>query len=122
MLRNVIKTGFDLATLPARLTLIGARHALTLPSDITQLRQTLAQAATEAAQELRALADSVDQEMQQKAAHLTPQQREQATWLALQAAEQHMSMAARNLMRALWLGTAQQRELNAAKADRIIEP
>ncbi len=110
MLRTAVKTGFRFATLPARLTYKSAKYAMSLPADAALLRDTLSLAATEAAKELQALADSVDKEMQDKAAHLTDEQREQATWLALQAAEQHLSMAARDLMRALWLASPASRK------------
>lgn len=122
MLRTAITTGFSLATLPARLTYKSAKYAMSLPADAAFLRKTLSLAATEAAKELQALADSVNEEMQEKAAHLNDEQREQATWLALQAAEQHLSMAARDLMRALWLANpALQKTLphESNRSDRI---
>ena len=67
--------------------------------------------------------NSVDAEMSQKTAHLSPAQKQQAANLALGAAEQHLSMAAVNLLRALWLAMESNRSLRNRRdpADRARE-
>jgi len=100
----------DLATMPARLTWRGARAVSMSPARFQQFSRELRDASDEAAREIRAVLSSVDDEMSARAGHLTPQQKVDAAALALAAAEQHLSMAAINLLRALWLGTHAARE------------
>ena len=111
MIGKMMSMGFDLATLPARLTWRSAR-ALTLnDSEFNQFMEELRRASDEAAREIRAVIAGVDMEMSQKAGHLSPEDKQRAAMLALDAAEQHMSMAAVNMLRALWLSVNSAREL-----------
>lgn len=121
MIGKMVSLGFDLATLPARMTFRGARAVVAAPGDISHLMQELRQASDEVAREVQLLLDSVDAEMSQKAAHLSPEQKQQAAELALGAAEQHLSMAARNMLRALWLAVDSSRSLERDRGPVIIE-
>ena len=103
MLTKIISLGFDVATLPARMTFKGARAVVSMPGDVGHFIQEIRSVSDEVARELQLLLDSVDREMSEKAAHLNPQQKQQAAELALGAAEQHLSMAAVNILRAMWL-------------------
>lgn len=111
MIGKMVSLGFGLATMPARMTLRGTRAMLTMPGDIEQVIAEVRQVSDEIAQEVQALLYSVDQEMSQQTAHLNPQQKQQAADLALDAAEKHLSMAAINLLRALWLSMDSNRQL-----------
>ena len=111
MIGKMVSLGFDLATLPARMTYRGTRAMLSMPGDFEQVMAEIREASDEVAREIQALLYSVDQEMSQKAAHLSPQQKQQAAELALDAAEQHLSMAAVNMLRALWLAVDSNRQL-----------
>jgi len=121
MLGKMVSIGFDLATLPARMTLKGARAMVTVPGDIEYFLQELRQASDEVAREIQLLLDNVDAEMSEKAAHLSPSQKQQAASLALGAAEQHLSMAAVNMLRALWLTLNTNRGLENPREPVIIE-
>ena len=121
MLGKMVSLGFDLATLPARMTFRGAKAVVTMPGDIEHFRQELRQASNEVAGEIQQLLDSVDAEMRHNAAHLDPAQKQQAAELALGAAEQHLSMAAINMLRALWLTVDANRSLEHDRGPVIIE-
>lgn len=121
MLKKMVSLGFNLATLPARMTFKGARAVVTMPGDIEHFMREVRTASDEAAREIKLLLDSVDTEMQQKAAHLDPQQKQQAAELALGAAEQHLSMAAVNILRALWLTMDANRNLPRSESQIAIE-
>lgn len=113
--------GFDLATMPARLTWRSARAMTMNAAEFQQFTEELRQASEEAAREIRAVIAGVDMEMTQKASHLSPDQKAQAAALALDAAEKHLSMAAVNMLRALWLSAHAQRELGSQDEPVIIE-
>lgn len=121
MLGKMVSLGFDLATLPARMTFRGAKAVVAMPGDIEHFRQELREASNEVAREIQQLLDSVDAEMRHKAAHLDPVQKQQAAELALGAAEQHLSMAAVNMLRALWLTVDANRSLERDRGPVIIE-
>ena len=121
MLGKMVSLGFDLATLPARMTLKGAKAMVAVPGDIDHFLREIRQASDEVAREIQLLLDSVDAEMSQKAAHLSPVQKQQAAELALGAAEQHLSMAAVNMLRALWLTLDSSRSLEQRREGVIIE-
>lgn len=105
MLGRLISTGVGLATLPARMTWRGVRAVRMTPAQFQRFQRGLREASDEAAREIRAVLDNVDQEMSAKAGHLNAEQKVYAASLALYAAEQHLSMAAVNLLRALWLSS-----------------
>ncbi len=121
MLGKMISIGFDLATLPARMTLKGAKAAVAMPGDIDHFLREIRQASDEVANEIKLLLENVDIEMSRKAAHLSPEQKQQAADLALGAAEQHLSMAAVNMVRALWLTLDSNRGLQGRRDPIIIE-
>ena len=121
MIGKMVSLGFDLATLPARMTYRGTRAMLAMPGDYEQVMAEIRQASDEVAREIQALLYSVDAEMSQKTAHLNPQQKQQAAELALDAAEKHLSMAAVNMLRALWLAVDSSRQLSQDKDGIIIE-
>ena len=121
MLGKMVSLGFDLATLPARMTFKGAKAVVAMPGDIDHFRREIRQASDEVAREIQQLLDNVDAEMRQKAAHLNPAQKQQAADLALGAAEQHLSMAAVNMLRALWLTMDSNRSLTQDRDSVIIE-
>ena len=121
MIGKMVSLGFDLATLPARMTYRGTRAMLAMPGDFEQVMAEIRQASDEAAREIQALMASVDAEMSHKAAHLSGEQKQQAAELALDAAEKHLSMAAVNMLRALWLAVDSSRQLEHDKGPVIIE-
>ena len=121
MIGKMVSLGFDLATLPARMTYKGTRAMLTMPGDFEQVLVEMRQASDEVAREIQVLLASVDAEMSQKAAHLTGEQKQQAAELALDAAEKHLSMAAVNVLRALWLAVDSRRSLEHEQGSVIIE-
>jgi len=121
MLGKMVSLGFGLATLPARMTVKGARALVAMPGDIDHFMRELRAVSEEVAREVQQVLDSVDAEMRDKAAHLSPLQKQQAAQLALGAAEQHLSMAAVNLLRALWLSTEAGRSLARGRGPVIIE-
>ncbi len=103
MIGKMLSFGFDMATLPARLTYRSTRAMLAAPSDFGAFMEQLRQTSDEVAREIRAIMAEVDAEMAQHTAHLSPRQKQQAAELALDAAEKHLGMAAVNAFRALWL-------------------
>ena len=121
MIGKMVSLGFDLATLPAKMSLRGARAVIAAPGEINHFMSELRQASDEVLREVQLLVDSVDAEMSQKAAHLSPQEKQQAAELALGAAEQHLSMAAVNMLRALWLAVDSSRQLEQDRGPVIIE-
>ena len=121
MIGKMVSLGFDLATLPARMTYRGTRAMLTMPGDIEQVMAEVREASDEVAREIQGLLYAVDQEMSQKTAHLNAQQKQQAAELALDAAEKHLSMAAVNMLRALWLAVDSSRGLERDESGVIIE-
>ena len=121
MLGKMISIGFDLATLPARMTLKGAKAAVAMPGDIDHFLREIRQASDEVANEIRLLLENVDIEMSRKAAHLSPEQKQQAAELALGAEEQHLSMAAVNMLRALWLSVESSRGLEQRRGPVTID-
>ena len=121
MIGKMVSLGFDLATLPARMTLRGTRAMLAMPGDLEQVMAEMRQVSDEVAREVQALLYSVDQEMSQQTAHLDPQQKQHAAELALDAAEKHLSMAAVNLLRALWLTVDSNRRLEQEGSGVVIE-
>jgi hypothetical protein len=121
MIKQAFSLGFDLATLPARMALRGTREFFLLPGNIGQIMAEVRELSDEVARELQMLVESVDREMDAKAAHLSPEQKQQAAELALHSAEQHMSMAARNMLRALWLATSSRRSLSEQRGGETIE-
>lgn len=121
MIGKMMSMGFDLATMPARLTWRSARAMTMSATEFQQFTNELRQASEEAASEIQAVIAGVDAEMTQKAAHLSADQKAQAAALALDAAEKHLSMAAVNMLRALWLSTHAGRELAQDDGSVIIE-
>ncbi|PLW69656.1 hypothetical protein [Pseudohalioglobus lutimaris] len=121
MIGKMIAMAVDLATMPARLTWRSARAVSMSPAQFQRFTAELRQASDEAARELQAVIAGVDAEMNQKAGHLSGEQKAQAAGLALQAAEQHLSMAAVNLLRALWLSSHASQELAQPRSGVIIE-
>jgi uncharacterized protein (DUF2225 family) len=121
MIGKMVSLGFDLATLPARMTYRGTRAMLAMPGDFEQVMAEIRQASDEVAREIQALMADVDMEMSQKTAHLNGEQKQQAAELALDAAEKHLSMAAVNMLRALWLAVDSSRSLEHDKGPVIIE-
>jgi len=122
MLKQAISLGFNIATLPARITYNVLSNATGLHPDIGRLIADIRQASGDVVRELQQLADSVEAELQQKAGHLNPEQKQQAAQLALYAAEQHLSMAARDLLRALWLNISANNQLTQQKQSQIEQP
>ena len=120
MIGKMVSLGFDMATLPARMTLKGARAMVAMPGDFDHFMQEIRQSSDEVAREIQALVNSVDMEMSQKTAHLNPEQKQQAAELALGAAEQHLSMAAVNMLRALWLSVDSARSLEQREPGAVI--
>lgn len=111
MIGKMMSLGLDLATLPARLTLRSARAMTMSAAEFQQFSRELRAASEDAARELQAVIAGVDQDMRLRAGHLSAEQKAQAAALALDAAEKHMSMAAVNLLRALWLSAHAGREI-----------
>ena len=120
MIGKMISLGFDLATMPARMTYRGTRAMLAMPGDFEQVIAEVRAVSDEVAREVQVLLESVDAEMSQKTAHLNPQQKQQAAELALDAAEQHLSMAAVNILRALWLSLDASRSLEEQAREGVI--
>jgi hypothetical protein len=111
----------DMALLPARTAVRGAAVMWSAPGDVRRLLEELRAINDEVAREVSRLLTSVDQEMQQRAGHLSPEQQQQAAQLALDAAERHLDMAARDLLRALWLQVSASRRLPRGPRDTVIE-
>ena len=121
MIGKMVALGFDLATLPARMTYRGGKAMLAMPGDIEQMVAEMREVSDEVAAEIQALLASVDAEMSQKAAHLNPEQKQQAADLALFAAQKHLSMAAVNVLRAMWLSIEADRSLEQDDSAVVIE-
>jgi hypothetical protein len=121
MLSKIVSLGFDFATLPARMTFKGARAVIAMPGDVEHFMREIRTESDEVLREIQSLLDSVDAEMSQKAAHLNPQQKQQAAELALGTAEQHLSMAAINILRALWLTMDANRSLTRDESPLVID-
>ena len=111
MLGKMLSTGFNLATMPARLAYRSVRAVAMTPTEFTELMSELRGASDDVMQELQQIMASVDDEMGRKTAHLSNEQKQQAALLALDAAEKHLSMAAVNILRALWLALNSNPEL-----------
>jgi hypothetical protein len=114
MIGKMVSMGFNLATLPARMTYRGTRAMLVMPGDYQQAMTEIRQASDEVALQFQALLHSVDVEMSTKSAHLNPQQKQQAAEMALDAAQKHLSMAAIDVLRALWLAAESRRQSGGA--------
>ena len=121
MIGKMVSLGFDLATLPARMTYRGTRAILAIPGDLEQVMEEIRQASDDVARDIQGLMADVDMEMSRKATHLSSEQKQQAAELALDAAEKHLSMAAVNMLRALWLAVDSSRSLEHDKDSVIIE-
>lgn len=121
MIGKMVSIGFGLATLPARMTYRGTRALLAMPGDFEQVMREIGQASDEVAREIQTLMADVDREMSHKTEHLNDEQKQQAAELALDAAEKHLSMAAVNILRALWLAVDSSRSLEHDKTSVIIE-
>ncbi|MDO9320799.1 MAG: hypothetical protein Q7U01_04125 [Pseudomonas sp.] len=121
MIGKILSTGFSLATLPARLTYRSVRALAMTPSEASRLLAEMRDASDQAVQEIHALLASVDDEMGRKTAHLSNADKRLAAELALQAAEQHLSMAAINILRAVWLTLHSAPQLPHTEADRLLE-
>ena len=121
MIGKMIALGVGVATLPARLTWRSARAMTMTPAQFQRFSAELRQASDDVAREIQAIIAGVDTEMRHKAGHLSAQQKTQAATLALQAAEQHLSMAAVNMLRALWLSAHANSEAAAPEDGVIID-
>ncbi len=108
MIGKAVSFTFNLYTLPARMAYRSAANYLDLPPTFDQLMRELRANSEQVARDVQAVFASVDQEMSHKAAHLSPEQRQQAANLALDSAEKHLSMAAVNVLRAMWLSASAQ--------------
>jgi hypothetical protein len=122
MIGKLLSTGFSLATLPARLTLRSVRAMAMTPAEASRLLADMRLASDQAVQELQALLANVDADMTRKTAHLSAADKRLAAELALHAAEQHLSMAAINILRAVWLTLHSTPNLPQSKLERRIEP
>ncbi len=122
MIGKLLSTGFSLATLPARLTFRSVRALAMTPAEASRLLADMREASDQAVHELQGLLASVDAEMTHKAAHLSAADKRLAAELALRAAEQHLSMAAINILRAVWLTLNSTSNLPPAELDKRIEP
>lgn len=121
MIGKMISLGFDAATLPARLTYRGTRAVLSMPAELDRVMAEARQVSEEVARAIQVLLASVDAEMSQKAARLSAQQKQQAADLALDAAEKHLSMAALNMLRVLWLTLDSNRAVTQDRTGVVIE-
>ncbi len=111
MIGKMMSMGFDLATMPARLTWRSARAMTMSTAEFSAFSDELRQASEDAVREVQNLIAGVDAEMSDKAAHLSGEQKQQAAALALDAAEKHLSMAAVNMLRAVWLTSHAARQI-----------
>ena len=119
MIGKMLSFGFDMATLPARLTFRSTRAMLSVPADFAGFMEQLRQASDEVAKEIQVIMDDVDRDMRRDTAHLSPRQKQQAAEMALDAAEKHLSMAAVNVFRALWLAVNSAQGLQDGRRDRM---
>ena len=102
MIGKMVSLGFGLATMPARMTFKGARAAVSAPGDVGHFLDELRQVSDGVLQDAQLLLDSIDAEMSRKTAHLTPEQKQKAAEQALHTAERHLSVAAVNILQAVW--------------------
>ncbi|SDI01299.1 hypothetical protein SAMN05216603_1192 [Pseudomonas benzenivorans] len=79
------------------------------------------EASDQAVQELQELLDGVDAEMTHKAAYLSATDKRLAAELALRATEQHLSMAAINVLRVVWLTFNSPPNLPPSEPDERVE-
>lgn len=121
MIGKILSTGFNLATLPARLTLRSVRALAMTPAEAGRLLADMRSASDQAVEDIHALLARVDDEMGRKAGHLSSAEKHQAAELALQAAEQHLSMAAINILRAVWLTLNATPQLPSSDEPRQLE-
>jgi len=120
MIGKLVSTGFRVATLPARLTFRSVRALAMTPAEASRLVEGMRDASDQAVREIQQMLASVDAEMGFKAAHLSREEKRAAAELALYAAEQHLSMAAINILRAVWLTLSAAEPLPPAEpAERI---
>lgn len=105
MIGKLFSFGLNAATLPARVALNSGKAILAAPGNFNRMMEEVRLASDEAMRDLQSMLEEVDIEMREKTADLNEDQKDQATSLALSAAEQHLSMAAVNMLRALWLAT-----------------
>jgi hypothetical protein len=121
MLGKMVSFGFSVSTLPARLAYRSAAGLFNLPADLEQLTAALKVDSVQVVREIEMVLSAVDQEMRQKAGNLSPEQQQQAAELALRSAEQHLSMAAVNVLRAIWLGSNARKGLEKRSEGVIID-
>ena len=121
MIGKLLSTGFSLATLPARLTFRSVRALAMTPAEANRLLAGMRETSDQAVREIQELLANVDAEMTHKAAHLSAADKRLAAELALRAAEQHLSMAAINILRAVWLTLNSTPDLPPAELDKRIE-
>lgn len=121
MIGKLVSTGFRVATLPARLTFRSVRALAMTPAEASRLVAGMRDASDQAVREIQQMLASVDAEMGPKAAHLSRAEKHMAAELALYAAEQHLSMAAINILRAVWLTLSAAEPLPPAEAAGRIE-
>ena len=121
MIGKLLSTGFSLATLPARLTFRSVRALAMTPAEANRLLAGMRETSDQAVREIQGLLANVDAEMTHKAAHLSAADKRLAAELALRAAEQHLSMAAINILRAVWLTLNSTPNLPPAELDKRIE-
>lgn len=121
MISKLLSTGFSLATLPARLTLRSVRALAMTPAQTRHLLAEMRDVSDQSMAQIQQLLASVDAEMGRKTAHLSNADKQLAAQLALQAAEQHLSMAAINILRALWLTLNATAQLPADERPRLIK-
>ena len=121
MIGKLLSTGFSLANLPARLTFRSVRALAMTPAEVSRLLADMRQASDQAVRELQELLTRVDADMAQKTAHLSAADKRLAAELALRAAEQHLSMAAINILRAVWLTLNSTPNLPANEPDERVE-
>lgn len=121
MIGKMLSSGFNLATLPARLAYRSARAVAMSPAEFSEMMSELRGASDEVMQEIQQIMASVDDEMGRKTAHLSNEQKQQAALLALDAAEKHLSMAAVNILRALWLAMNSDPQLPPGRRGETID-
>lgn len=121
MIGKLLSTGFSLATLPARLTFRSVRALAMTPAEANRLLAGMRETSDQAVREIQGLLANVDAEMTHKAGHLSAADKRLAAELALRAAEQHLSMAAINILRAVWLTLNSAPNLPPAELEKRIE-
>ena len=121
MISKLLATGFSLATLPARLTFRSVRALAMTPAEISHLLADMRDVSDQAVAEIQQLLASVDADMKGKTAHLSNADKQLAAQLALQAAEQHLSMAAINILRAVWLTLNSTQQSLSDEAPRVLK-